>query len=161
MVKLLRGVRDENVVPNIKNAYTHGVNAARGIMGNTYTTHPKGLDVTFLDKIEPNDSANSILFNPGSMGVEHAKQVNEEINAKRKTNGRDPITLVKSFEFNRDGELINFDLIDARQILPIDGGIDNAIAANAKTTLKLRLLNKLLKEYEHYTKDIKITKKGR
>lgn len=178
MVKLLRGVRDENVVPNIKNAYTHGVNAARGIMGNTYTTHPKGLDVTFLDKTEPtdsfviqgstrvnatssNDSANSILFNPGSMGVEHAKQVNEEINAKRKANGRDPITLVKSFEFNRDGELINFDLIDARQMLPIDGGIDNAIAANAKTTLKLRLLNKLLKEYEHYTKDIKITKKGR
>ena len=177
LIKLMKGVFHNNVVPNISDAYTHGVNVARGIMGNTYTTHPDGLDYTYLDKTEANDSfviqgstrvnatgsfdsAHNVLFNPSSMGMERAKLENDKLNERRAEKEQAPIHVVKSFVFDRNGKLVNYDLIDPRQLF---SGVlvENVIKSNAEGTLKLRFLNKLIKEYDkNYNHEIKITKQG-
>lgn len=177
LIKLMRGVHHNDIVPNISDAYTHGVNVARGVMGNTYTTHPDGLDYTYLDKTEVDDSfviqgstrvnatgsldsAHNILFNPSSMGVERAKEENEKLNMRRAEKGQNPLQLVKRFEFDRDGKLVNYDLIDPRQLFP-SAKIEQVIKSNAEATLKLRFLNKLIKEYDkNYNHEINVTKQG-
>ena len=177
LLKMMKGVYYNDVVPNISDAYTHGVNVARGKMGNTYTTHPDGLDYTYLDKTETADSfviqgstrvnatgsfdaAHNVLFNPSSMGMERARLENEKLNERRALKDQGPLQLVKEFEFDRNGQLVKYDLIDPRQLF---SGVlvEKVIKSNAEATLKLRFLNKLIKEYDkNYNHEINITKHG-
>lgn len=175
LIKFLKGVY--GTVPNISAAYTYGVNNARGIMGNTYTTHPEGLDVTYLDVTEPwdsfviqgstrvnatgsVDSAHNILFNPSSMSYEEALEREVRINLEREKNGKNPIKFVKQFEFSKDGKLVDVDLIDGRQVLPGEDSVEKVIVKNAEITIMLRFFNEYLKKYCHYDKEINIEKKG-
>ncbi len=56
--------------------------------------------------------------------------------------------MVKSFEFDRDGKLVKYDLIDARQMIPSSETVEKVIKFNAELILKLRFLNRLIKEYD-------------
>ena len=79
---------------------------------------------------------------------------------RRAEKGQNPLQLVKRFEFDRDGKLVNYDLIDSRQLFP-SVKIEQVIKSNAEATLKLRFLNKLIKEYDkNYNHEINITKQG-
>lgn len=178
LIKLMKGVYHNNVVNDISNTYTHGINDARGIVGNTYTTHPKGLNVSYLDVVESIDSfaiqgstrvnatgsfdsAHTVLFNPDSMSFDRAKLEEEKINFKREKEGKEKLSLVKSFEFNRNGKLIKYHLIDARQMLPTSETVEKVIKSNAELILKLRFLNRLIKEYDrsYGQKEIKMVKR--
>ncbi len=176
LVKFLRGVY--GTVPNISAAYTHGISMARGIMGDTYTTHPKGLDVSYLDKVEPwdsfviqgstrvnatgaRDAAHNILFNPSSINFEDALEREAKINFERAKKEQNPITIAKQFEFSRDGKLLNVDLIDGRQILPSVDSVERVIAKNAEITIMLRFFNEYLKNYCNYYEPIDIVRNVR
>lgn len=175
LVKFLKGVY--GTVPNISAAYTHGINMARGIMGDTYTTHPEGLDFTYLDKTEPwdsfviqgstrvnatgaRDAAHNILFNPSSIDFEDALEREAKINIERSKKGQNPLKFVKQFEFSRDGKLIDVDLIDGRQILPGADSVEKVIAKNAEITMMLRFFDEYLKKYCDYYEPINIVKNG-
>lgn len=178
LIKLMKGVHKNGIVPNISAAYTSGINQARGIMRNTYTTHPKGLDVSYLDITEPFDSfviqgstrvnatgsrnsAHNILFNPSSMSIEEAKEQEFRFNQNQIEQNKNPQRFVKQFEFSRNNELLNVDLIDPRQLLPGGQSIEKVIAENAKITVMLNFLNKVLKDYYHYYEDININYQGK
>ena len=173
VIKLLMGVRNSDIVPNIADAYTPGkLNDTIGIMGNVYTANSKGLEKSFVDTFEPRDtmaiagstrvnaagnkdSFYTVLFNPASMSINDANMRMEKINEERRKKGLKPIEIVKRFEFDRNGNLINLSLIDARQLLPVDPMAD-VVSKVAKTTLKLRFLDFVIKRYDKNINDIKI-----
>ena len=182
LVKLGRGVK--KIVPHLEDAYTPGkLNSAIGRMGNVYTTHVGGFEKTFIPQIEPLDtfaiagstrvnmatsldSTYNILFNPSSMSIEEAKERVRKINEEREKNGKALINPVKEYQFDRDGKLIKYQLIDPRMILPASrvsindplSPMESAISHMSKTILKLRFYDYILKNYEHYLKDINVIK---
>ena len=178
VIKLLTGVRNKDIVPNISDAYTPGkLNDAIGVMGNVYTTNPKGLEKTFVDTFEPRDtfsiagstrvnaasskdSAYTVMFNPSSMDIKEAKERMTKINEERIKKSLKPIEAVKEFEFDRNGKLIKLSLIDPRQILPVDD-VAYAVSHIAKTTLKLRYLDFLIQKYDQSIKEIKFIKNSK
>ena len=173
LVKLARGVRETNIVPNINDAYIPGrLNDAIGTMGNVYTSHPEGIVKTFVDNLEPrdtfaiagstrvnmassSDSTFNILFNPSSMSMDEARERIKTINDERIKKGLAPINPVKEFEFLRDGRLVSYNLIDPRQLLPL-GEMEKSVVNMARTTLKLRFLDYLVKRYEKNIEEINI-----
>lgn len=174
LIKLMREVSKNDVVPNISQAYTSGVNNARGIMGNTFTTHPKGLKGSYLDIKEPinsfgiqgstrvnaignKTSADTVLFNPASMSVEQALEKQTMFNEKEKAKGKKIQNFVKQFEFDRNGKLLDVYLIDARQIFSVVN-VERVIAKNSELKVMIGFFNKVLKEYYNYDKDINISK---
>lgn len=178
LVRLMMGVRNKEIVPNISDAYTPGkLNDAIGIMGNTYTTNPKGLEKTFVDTIEPRDtfaiagstrvnaasskdSTYNVLFNPSSMSIEEAKERVERINEERINKGLKPINPVKEYEFDRDGKLVKYTLIDPRSLLPVDP-MAEVVRNVSMTTLKLRLLDFVIKKYDKTVDKINITRNSK
>ncbi len=169
LVKLMMGVRERDILPNKRDAYTPGkVNDAIAVMGNVYTSNPKGLEKTFVDVLEPrdtfsiagstrtnaassSDSTYNVLFNPSSMSVEEARERVSKINEERIKKGLKPIDPVREYEYDRDGKLIKTTLIDPRQLLPLD---DVAYANRniAITTLKLRFLDFCFRKLYYYKK---------
>lgn len=164
-------------VPNISDAYTPGkLNDAVGIMGNAYVSHPTGLVKSFVDTLEPidtiaiqgstrvnanasHDSAHDILFNPGSMGMEEAKERVAKINEIRSKEGKSLIDPIKVFTHIRDGEKVNSNLIDTRTLVPISE-MEKIIKKNAITILKLRFFNEVIAAYtSEYENEIKYTRK--
>ena len=176
IIRFLMGVRHKKIVPNIVDAYTPGkLNDAVGIMGNTYVSNRKGLEKSFVDRFEPldtfaisgstrvnaassKDSAYTVMFNPSSMSIDDAKMRMDKINRERISNGLKPITMVKEFEFSRDGKLIKYNLIDPRYLLPVDP-MANVVSNVAKTTLRLRFLDYVIKQYDKSLEEINIEKK--
>lgn len=164
LIRLMTGVRNKNIVPNIKDAYTPGkLNDAIGVMGNTYTSNPKGLEKTFVDITEPrdtfaiagstrvnaassSDATYNVLFNPSSMSISEVKERVKEINAERKKQGLKLIEPVKEYEFDRDGKLIKYTLIDPRNLLPVDP-MAEVVRNVSLTSLKLRFLDFAIKKY--------------
>lgn len=177
LVKLARGVREGNVVPNISDAYTPGrLNDAIGRMGNVYTSHPEGIAKTFVDNLEPrdtfaiagstrvnmassSDSTFNILFNPSSMSMEEARDRINKINEERTKKRLASINPVKEFEFLRDGRLVSYHLIDPRQLLPL-GEMEKSVVNMARTTLKLRFLDYIIKKYEKNIEEINVERNG-
>lgn len=143
-------------------------------MGNTYTSHEKGLAITYVDKLSPiqsfvsqgstrtqitvgPDAISTILLNPSSMGIERAKEEEAKINLARQEKGQAPLSLVKEFTFERNGNKVKYQLIDARQMAPDSKTMEPIITMNAITSLRLRFLNEVIKEYDHnYQKEINI-----
>ena len=178
VIKLLMGVRNKNIVPNISDAYTRGkLNDAIGVMGNVYVANPKGLEKSFVDTFEPSDtmsiagstrvnaassfdSAYTVMFNPSSMSVDDAIKRIQIVNEERISKGLKPIEAVKRFEFDREGNLINLSLIDPRHILPVDPMAD-VVSNVAKTTLKLRFLDYMIKKYDNYLEKTNVIKNSK
>ena len=149
----------------------------RGGLGNTYVKTADGLASSGMAAIAPNDEFNyqgstrveanvgsrgisNILFNPGSLDIEEAQAKEADINQELIANGKNPISIVKHFEYTDSGLLIPCTVIDPRQILPI-GKLDPIKEMNARTSIKLRLLNKFISAYEpNYDKEISVSKKA-
>lgn len=159
----------------LKDAYTPGINSARGVMGNTFTSHEKGIDMSYVDRLEPKsnfaiqgstrtqmnigkNSTSTILLNPASMSIERALLEERKINEKRSLEGKAPLSLVKHFTYDRDGKLVEYNLIDARLMSPSGKTVEPITTSNAKLVLRLRLFNKILTEYDKYTKTINVEK---
>ena len=177
VIRLLMGVRNKKIVPNVTDVYTPGkLNDAIAVMGNVYTSNPKGLEKSFVSKFEPRDTfaiagstrvnaasstdaAYTVMFNPGSMSLEDAKHRMEIINHERINKGLKPVDIVKNFEYNHNG-LVNYALIDSRFILPVDP-MAMVVSNVAKTTLKLRFLDFLIKMYDNSINEINIIKNSR
>lgn len=178
VIKLGRAVFDTDILPNKEDAYTNDVSVARGKIGSTFTSHPKGLDVGYVDNMSSTDSfaiqgstrthaefapekAFTIMFNPGSMGVEQALIEQEKLNQKRQEKGLVPINIVKEFEFDRNGKLVKYTLIDSRQLMPSATTVEEVIRKNARTCLKLEFLKQVIDEYDKsYDKEINVEKRG-
>ena len=179
ITKFMKDVYHNGIVPNISDAYTPGnLGKHRGIMGSTYLSHPKGLAATYLDVKEPTnsfaiqgstrthgasmpDGAWSILFNPASISLSEAELQNFKINVKNIKNNKNIVRLVKQFEFDRNGQLVKYDMIDARSMLPESVSIDKVSPNTAKLGLQLRFLNYVIKAYdENYTNEINVTRNG-
>ena len=158
----------------LKDAYTRGVSENRGIMGNTYVSHEKGIDKSFVDRLEARKNfaiqgstrvqanfgkySNSVIFfNPSSMSIERALEEEKRINFERTAKGLNEVKLVKNFAYNRDGKLTEYKLIDARQMAPASKTVEPVTTKNAELALRLEFLNKVLQEYG-YSKDIDINK---
>ena len=176
LIKLGKAYQTGELIPTdmMKDTYTHGVKDNRGVMGNTYTPHPDGVDGSFVDKLEPRtnfciqgstrvnvnigmNSVSTILFNPAGMSIEQAKEEEAKINERRALNGQNPLSLVKHFRFERDGQIKEYNLVDARQMLPLGGSIEPVTTSNAILALRLRFLNKVIKEYDkNYDKEINV-----
>lgn len=178
VIRLLMAVRNKKILPNKEDAYTPGrLNDAIAVMGNVYTSNPKGLEKTFVDTFEPrdtfsiagstrvnaassSDSAYTVMFNPSSMNPDEAITREERINKSRIDRGLKPISIVKKFEFDRNGNFKNLTLIDSRFLLPVDP-MAEAVSNVAKTTLKLRFLDFMIKKYDNSLKDINVIRNSK
>ncbi len=177
LIRLGRGVYEDELIPKdmVSDAYTPGVKDIRGIMGNTYTSHPKGVDASYVDVLAPQnefaiqgstrtqmnigkDSVSTILLNPSAMGLDQAYEEERKINAARKERGQDPLSLVKTFIFDRNGVAHEYYLIDSRQMAPSGRTVEPITTSNAKLALRLRFLNKVIEAYDkNYDKEISVT----
>lgn len=178
LISLGQGVLDGTILDKqgLKDASTPGIKSNRGIMGNTYTSHPQGIDMSYVDKLSSKsnfaiqgstrtqmnigpDSISTILLNPACMNLEQAVEEETKINEQRILKGQSPLSLVKRFSFNHNG-LVEYDLIDARQMAPSAKTVEPLTTQNAKLTLKLGLLNEFIKEYDKtYDKKIDVQRK--
>jgi len=174
LVKMAKMVRESGID---RDSYTKGkLNDAIGVMGNVYIANSEGLNKSFVDKFEPNDTfaisgstrvnlASSrdaiytVLFNPSSMSMEDAKMRIEKINEERKKENKAPLNPIREYEFDRNGKMVKYKLIDPRQIFPVDSMAD-VVSHVAKTTLKLRFLDFAVKKYDKEYQEIDINKKG-
>ncbi len=179
LMKLGKGVVDGTILPKdmLNDAYTPGIKSNRGTMGNTYTSHEKGVDVSFVDRLEPitnfaiqgstrtqmnigKNSISTILLNPASMTTEEALKEEAKINEARALKGQYSLSLVNHFKFNQNGKAVEYDLIDARLMVPPAETVKPITTQNAKLALRLRFLNEVIKEYDrNYTKEVKVIKK--
>lgn len=165
LIKLGQGVIEGTILNEngLRDASTPGIKGNRGIMGNTYTSHPQGIDMSYVDKLSAKsnfaiqgstrtqmnigpDSISTILLNPACMSIEQAKEEEAKINEQRLFKGQAPLSLVKHFTLNQNG-LVEYDLIDARQMVPSAKSVEPLTTQNAKLTLKLGLLNEVIKDY--------------
>ena len=166
LIEFGKGMVDGRVFPESKLAlaYTSGLKNNRGVIGNTYIATSDGLESSYIDTLSDSkdfaiqgstrtqmnigeNSVSTILLNPASANVDKAKEYEEELNAKREKDGKAPVSIVKNFMFEKDGSLKEYYLVDARQILPYTQ-VDPLSTMNAKTSLRLRFLNKLMDEYD-------------
>ncbi len=178
LIKLGQGVLDGTILDEkgLKDASTPGIKSNRGIMGNTYTSHPQGIDMSYVDKLSAKtnfaiqgstrtqmnigpDSISTILLNPACMSLEQAVEQEAKLNERRALSGQSPLSLVKHFAFDQNG-LVQYDLIDVRQMAPSAKTVEPLTTQNAKLTLKLGLLNEVIKEYDKsYDKEIHVSRK--
>ena len=160
----------------VKDAYTPGLKVNRGIMGNTYTSHEQGIDMSYVDILEPKTNfaiqgstrtqmnigknyISTILFNPASMSMDRALEEEAKINEARALRGQNPLSLVKHFRFNQNGEINEYNLIDARLMAPSAKTVEPVTTSNAKLALRLRFLNKVIEAYDkNYNKEINVDK---
>lgn len=172
LIKFGEAISNGYILPKefLKDAYTPGITINpdggkdfRGIMGNTYTSHPKGINVSYLDILAPRkgfaaqgstrtqvtiypNSVNAILFNPASMGMERAREEEAKINARRDADHQ--LSLVKEFSFDRDGKTVNYNLIDARLMAPSGKTIEPVISQTEELNLRIGFLNKVIEAYD-------------
>ena len=173
LIKLGKAVHD-GLIPEdmISNTYTPGVVDNRGIMGNTYTSHDRGIDRSYVDRLEPKKNfaiqgstrvqmnigekrTATALLNPASMGIDAAMEMERRINAKLKSDGKAPVHLIKDLYFGDE----HYKSFDVRQMAPGPQTIEPIATSNAVLALRLRLLNKFIKEYDKsYNKKIEVNK---
>lgn len=179
LIQLGKGVVEGKVLPldMLRDAYTPGkLKNNRGIMGNTYTSHKNGIDMSYVDILEPKSNfaiqgstrvqmnigfsgISTILLNPASMSLDKAKEEESKINERRISKGQNPLSLVKNFTFCRDNALVKYNLIDARLMAPSDKTVEPITTENARLALRLRLLNEVIHEYDReYNKEIHVCK---
>lgn len=172
LIKMGKAVFKGELLPEngVKDAYTPGVKDIRGLMGNTYTSHEKGIDASYVDILEPKTnfviqgstrtqmnigkkSVSTILFNPASMSIDRALEEEAKINEARALKGQGPLSLVKHFKFDQNGNAYEYNLIDARLMVPSGRTVEPVTTSNAKLALRLRFLNKFIEAYDKNYKD--------
>lgn len=178
LIKLGKNIYNGDIIPQdmLKDVYTPGIQENRGIMGDTYVSTKSNSNPIFVDKLEPLTNfsvqgstrtqlnigkfqVSTILLNPCSMGMERAKMEEEKLNFERKKNGEEPLTLTKTFTFDRNGNEVKYNLIDPRKFFPIATTTAAITRQNAILALRLRFLNKVMQEYDkNYTEEIKVDK---
>ena len=95
------------------------------------------------------------LLNPASMGIDAAMEMERRINAKLKSDGKAPVHLIKDLYFGDE----HYKSFDVRQMAPGPQTIEPIATSNAVLALRLRLLNKFIKEYDKsYNKKIEVNK---
>ena len=186
LIKLGKGIYSSNILEEkTSDLYTVGKKDNRAILGTVYVSHKEGVKRSFVSNMSSNKSfalqgstktqlnvdkftifkkeylgASTILLNPASISIEEAKRQEARINFERKKRGEQPLSLVKHFTFDNDGEIIKYDLIDVRKIIPFDITINPLTDKNAETILKFMFLREYIKEYDkNYDKKIQIIKK--
>lgn len=161
--------------------YTRGLKENRGIMGDTYIAHKDGVKMSYVDVLEPKTNfaiqgstrvqanigrtrsgdviANTILFNPASMGMIKAYGEECKINADLLSAGKEQVELVKNYIYERNGQYVRYNLIDPRRMAVDDYTVCPVTTSNAKLTLKLRLLQDFMELYDkNYTKEVTLVK---
>jgi len=104
-------------------------------------------------------STSTVLLNPASMSIEKALEAEAKINEQRSLKGLAPLSLVKHFNFDRDGKIEKFSLIDVRQMVPSVRTLEPMCDQNAVLILRLRFLNEVIREYDkNYSKEIIVKK---
>lgn len=179
LIKLTQAVTSDKVIDKemVDDIYLQGLTPGRGKMGNVFVSNERGSDVSYVGKLEPkrtfalqgstraNVNANvysscTVLLNPASMSIDRALENETRINEIRSLEGKPPLSLVRRFNFNRDGSFNQYNLIDVRQMLPSGKTVDPLIDMNAKLVLRLRFLNEFIKEYDkNYNKQIDVIRK--
>lgn len=186
LIKLGNGIYSSNILGDkTSDLYTVGKKDNRAILGTAYVSHPDGVKRSFVsnmssskgfalqgstktqlnvDKFTINKNVyigtSTILLNPASMSIDEAKRQEAIINLEREKNGEVPLSLVKHFTFDNDGEIIEYDLIDVRKMIPFSKTINPLTDKNAETILKFIFLSEYIKEYDkNYNKKIQIVKK--
>ena len=184
VVRLLMGVRDEKILPNYQDAYTLGnLNDYIAKMGSNYVAHPNGLEKSYIETFEPHDTfaiagstrvnaasfgdgAYSVMLNPASIDPELAREKEANINAKRMQwateNKREykPIEVIKQYSVQNNGQKEDYTLIDPRQIVTLDPYAE-AVSHVAKTTLKIRFLDFLIKQYDKSINEVNIVRNNK
>ena len=160
-------VTNVNPVKGIEDAYTpNKLKDYRGHMGPTFVNHYDGVDLTFLDSLDPwksycisgssrtnatisKNSGHSIFFNPASMDEEEVRRqmprIKEDLAKKGKTTSFEQ-TVVK-FPKIKCGKKITLTLIDPRNILEVSY-MENASRLMAETVVRLMFLDYLTRQVE-------------
>lgn len=178
LIKFGKAIEDGTLLAHsdLEKAYTHGIKDNRGIIGNTYVATEKGLGNSYIETISPmtdfsiqgstrthlnvgNSSVSTILLNPASISLEKAMEYEAQINEKNALEGKPAVSIVRHFAFNKDGNIKEYNLIDATKTLNYRQ-VDPITTMNAKTSLRLEFLNEVINEYDkNYTKEVNISKK--
>lgn len=181
LISLGDGVLTGKILPSemLSDAYTPGIKANRGIMGNTYTSHEQGTAMTYVSRLAPKkafavqgstrnnvvmgpDSISTILVSSCAMGLERAREEEAKVNTKRAEEGKSPLSLVKEFTYDRDGREVHYNLVDVRQMLPSGATVERIINKNAELSLKLNFLNTVIKAYDsHYNQPVNVVANGK
>ena len=176
LIKLSKAVTSGKVIDKsmIDDIYLEGLTPGRGKMGNVYVSNERGTAVSFVGRLEPKrtfalqgstranlnaniHSSSTVLLNPASISIDRALENEAKINEVRSLDGKPPLSLVRRFNFNRDGSFNQYNLIDVRQMLPGGKVVDPLIAMNSKLILRLRFLNEFINEYDkNYNEQIDI-----
>ena len=178
VAKMMLGVRNKLIIPNSQDMYLPNKNVdSRAVMGSVYRRHNDGLYEGFIDNAEAKDSfgisgstrtnaaadstsAYTALFNPSSMNIEEAKERLAKINEERIIKGLKPFNSIGRFKYTNNGVDEVYDLIDPRQIFPVEP-MALAVQKVAHTTLKLKFLEFVLKKYEKELETIDVVKNAR
>ena len=102
LITLGNGVLSGKILPSdmLSDAYTPSIKSNRGIMGNTYTSHEQGTEMSYVSRLSPKkafavqgstrnnvvigpDSISTILVSSCAMGLERAKEEEAKINKKQ------------------------------------------------------------------------------
>ncbi len=177
LIKFGKAIEDGTILPkeDLSNAYRRGAKENRGIMGNTYVATEKGLGNSYIETFSPNsdfaiqgstrtqlnigkNSVSTILLNPASLSLEKALEYETKINEQNALEGKPPVSIVKHFAFNRNGKLVEYNLIDATKTVNYRQ-VDPLTTMNAKTALRLEFLTEVIKEYDkNYTKEVTVSR---
>lgn len=147
-----------------RDLYTYGLLRKRGMCGNTYVSMETGVTDSLVDRISPTTSfaiqgstrgqlnggynqASTIMFNPCSLPYEIAKQ---HLDSSKKQIGE--------FSYVRDGKEVTYKLVDGRFLLPIRE-VEPIITLNAKLTLRLMLLDRIIAETEKEQKETRVKRR--
>lgn len=173
LIKLGNAVYN-GVIPTdmVSKAYTNGAIDNHGIIGNTYTSHKSGIQKTYVDVLDNKDSfavqgstrtqlnigknsSSTILFNPGSMSLDSALEIEENINRQLISKGSAPVRLIKNLLYNNE-KFKSYNIIRLIPSFPTEGPITRM---NTVLILKLRFLDKVINSFDkNYDSEIKINK---
>lgn len=94
------------------------------------------------------NSQSTILLNPSSMSIKQARELENKLNETRIKTELPPIPVVeKQFDYDRNGKIVKYNLIDARKIIDTVGTVVRITDKNAEVVLCLRFLNKVMQFY--------------
>ncbi len=144
---------------------------ARAAAGDAHFGTKDGIYDGYIDNVEPvgtlgtagstktnafasSDSASAIMYNPASMTQEEIDKINED----RARQGLDPISPIRQFAFDRNGQLIKRELFDIPKVFPAEGRSGQSLSY---MTVKLRFLDFLMKKQEQNIEEINFNKSVR
>ncbi len=175
MNKLGRNIHNKEMFSNemVKDFQTAGIKNNRGLAGNTYVLTKEGLANTCVDyisnfgsfAIQGSTRVNAVLgsdastvqfFNPSSMGVDKAREVEEKLNIEREKQGKPPISTIHEYKTLDNGLVVPHTVIDSRQLFPL-GNVDNAIKTSTKSAIQLEFVDYVFKKAYNYDENVNVS----